>query len=156
MNCDILIRKADKNDVDDIKNITKEAFSEYASKTTAQRIDALFETHMDIENDIENKIVFAAVCGGKVLGSLRLEISENTAYLTRFAVQKADRSRGIGGRLIDYASDFVHKSGVGTLCLHTDLNMKQLVGFYKRHGFEVEAVEETRGYMRALLIKEFE
>lgn len=154
MTGDILIRKANKNDIDDIKNITQEAFSEYASKTTAERIDALFETREDIKNDIENKIVFAAVCGGKVSGSLRLELSGDTAYLTRFAVKKENRSRGVGGELVMHAAEFVRDLGVRELCLHTDLDMKPLIGFYERHGFCVKSFEETRGYKRALLVKE--
>lgn len=153
MNCDILIRKANKNDVDDIWNITQEAFSEYASNTTAQRIDALFETRGDIENDIAGKIVLVAVCGGEISGSLRLQTERETAYLTRFAVKKEHRSRGIGGELLKYAAELVRGNDMRELCLHTDLNMKQLVGFYERHGFGVKSVEKTRGYARALLVK---
>lgn len=153
MACDILIRKANCGDVDDIRSITREAFAEYAANTTAQRIDALFETADDIKKDIENKTVLAAVYGGRISGSLRLEISGNTAQLMRFAVRKENRSCGIGGMLIDYAVDFVREKGVKELYLHTDLNMKPLVGFYERRGFSVKSFENTRGYTRAMLVK---
>lgn len=153
MNCDIQIRKADFNDAFEIHNITLKAFAEYAADTTANRIDALTETEDDVKSDIEKKLVLAAEYRGRLSGSLRLEVSEKSAYLTRFAVRAENRSNGIGSALIDHAADVMRRSGVEEIYLHTDLNMHTLVEFYKRHGFAVKSFENTRGYTRALLVK---
>lgn len=155
MNCDVLIRKAVLSDADEIRNITREAFAGYAAKTTARRIDALEETAEDIKYDITNKIVLAAEQNGKLCGSLRLDISDKTAYLTRFAVKAENRKCGIGSTLMKYADRVMLENGVCELCLHTDLNMKPLIGFYERMGFSVKASENTRGYTRALLSKKY-
>ncbi len=150
------IRAANYGDTDDIKEITHEAFLGYQRISGAESLDALNETETDIENDIDTKFVFVAEYGGVSVGSVRIEIlPDNTAYLTRFGVKENCQNRGIGKAILNFVDELMVKKGVRSICLHTSSKAAPMMRFYYGRGFYVKAIDNSRGYARALMEKEY-
>jgi ribosomal protein S18 acetylase RimI-like enzyme len=153
-----LVRKAIAEDAPYILEITKQVFKTYQEKVgISETIAALTETVDEVIKDIETKDVFTALYNGKVVGSVRIELfGDGTAYLSRFGVDSEFQSKGVGKILLNVVDEEMQKQNVTTLSLHTASRMLSLVRFYYGKGFYIESTTKDRGYIRALLCKEYE
>lgn len=153
----LVVRKAVEGDIPKILEITREAFKMYVEGAgIVGKISALEETYEDVKRDIETKEVFVALLDQIVVGSVRVEVlPDKTAYLSRFAVGVAFQSHGIGKKLMYSVDDSMKEFGITNLYLHTASRMLSLVRFYYGKGFYIESTTKDRGYIRALLIKEY-
>jgi len=152
------IRLAGYDDVKDILSITREAFTKYVelAECDASQLDAMNETEMDVRRDIAEKIVLIAVQDGVPLGSARVQIfPDGTAYLSRFGVKPTNQNNGIGKSIINLIDRIMVNKGVKKLCLHTGSKITSLIRFYYGRGFYIESTDKSRGYVRALLVKEY-
>lgn len=154
----LVVRKAVEGDIPKILEITREAFKMYAEGAgITGRIAALEETYENVKKDIETKQVFVALLDDLLVGSVRVEIlSDKTAYLSRFGVGTAYQSNGIGKVLMSAVDDAMKEFNVTNLYLHTASRMLSLVRFYYGKGFYIESTTKDRGYIRALLCKEYD
>lgn len=152
----VIVRTAVEEDAADIKKITSEAFSAYAKAVgIGNKLAALQETEEDIKRDIQDKVVFIAFKDGQAVGTLRIEIKGDTAYLSRFGVLLAYQKNGIGRALMAVVDKFMTERKVKRLCLHTASKVSSLMRFYYGCGFYVESVSSERGYLRAFLCKDY-
>lgn len=153
----LVVRRAVEGDILKILEITREAFKMYSEGAgIAGRLAALEETYGDVKRDIETKEVFVALLNDEVVGSVRVEIlPDKTAYLSRFGVGAAYQSHGIGKELMEAVDDAMNQFGITNLYLHTASRMLSLVRFYYGKGFYIESTTNDRGYIRALLCKEY-
>lgn len=151
------VRKATFDDIEEIQKITKEAFTRYIELAgITGTIDALEETYEDIKKDIETKEVFIAYINGFAVGSARIEIfPDKTAYLSRFGVRTEYQNNGVGKAIIDVVDMAMKELGVKKLCLHTSAKISPLIRFYYGRGFYIDSTTKDRGYIRALLCKEY-
>ena len=148
------IRRAVLSDIDDIAELTKEAFTKYRTCSGAQHVAALEETYEDIKSDVENKLVLVAFERNVIVGCVRLEVSpDNKAYLTRFAVRNNKSNSGIGKVLINTAVGIMRDANVEEILLHTCRTVKPLMYFYESCGFHLLSCDNSRGSDRALLSK---
>lgn len=152
-----VVRMAREEDIPQIKEVAKEAFSLYTEGAGITAIvGTLEETCEGIKRDIETKLVFVALQGDKIIGSVRVEVkSDNTAYLSRFGVSGSYQNNGVGKILINAVDNAMKKLDVTHLYLHTASRMLSLVRFYYGRGFYIESTTKDRGYIRALLCKEY-
>jgi ribosomal protein S18 acetylase RimI-like enzyme len=153
-----VVRKAVAEDIPQIIEISKEAFGVYAEGAgITAYVSPLEETYEDLKKEISNKLVLVALLDGAIVGSVRIEIYEDkTAYLSRFGVRSEVQNRGIGKLLMNAVDDAMNSLGVTNLYLHTASRMLSLVRFYYGRGFYIESTTKDRGYIRALLCKEYE
>ena len=125
------VREATYDDIPAIMNITREAFVKYRELAGTEHLAALDESYNDVKNDINTKVVLLALSDGEPVGSVRVEVfPDKTAYLSRFAVKVTSQNNGIGKsimNLVDYG-----------------------------RGFYIDSTDKSRGYVRALLIKEYD
>lgn len=135
--------------------ILQNAFKEYSVITGQNKLEALSETVEDICREIASKAVYIAVIDNTVVGTVRLDINGDKAYLSRFAVDYNNRNIGIGKALMNVVDKYLSDKGVKKVTLHTASRHGVLMRFYYGRGFFVEAVETDRGYLRARLIKEY-
>ena len=151
------IKRATIEDIPAIQDITSDAFYRYVKESGIKgEVDALNESYEDIKKDVETKYVFIAFVNGEALGSVRVEIREdNTAYLTRFGVKSHNQNNGIGKTLMSVVDKVMKENSVKRLELHTASKYIPLVRFYYGRGFYIESVSSGRGYLRALLVKEY-
>lgn len=153
------IRLANYDDIPDILSITREAFTKYGEMAGCDpsKLEALRETEADIRRDIADKLVLLAVQDGVPLGSVRVEIfSDHTAYLSRFGVKLNNQNNGIGKSIINLVDRIMINKGVKRLRLHTGSKITPLIRFYYGRGFYIESTDKERGYVRALLVKDYE
>lgn len=151
------VKHATEEDIPAIHKITKEAFLKYCESAELDYdIAALQETYDDICADIKNKNVFVVRIDDEPLGAVRVEILPNhEAYLSRFAVASQHRNNGIGKILMNVVDKVMKENDVKILRLHTAAKVATLIRFYYGRGFYISSVENSRGYPRAELIKEY-
>lgn len=152
-----VVRIATCEDIPKIKEISKEAFRLYAERAEiTEFVSPLNESYEDLEKDIKNKVMLVGIVDGTIVGSVRVEVKpDNTAYLSRFAVREDFQNRGIGKILMNAVDIAMKEKGVTNLYLHTASKMLSLVRFYYGRGFYIESTTKDRGYIRALLCKEY-
>lgn len=152
------VRTANFDDISDIMSITREAFIKYRELAGVEHTAALDETYEDIEEDLKNKVVLIAFSDGDPVGSVRLEIdNENhTAYLSRFGVKISSQNNGIGKSIMNIVDKIMVDRGVKKLSLHTASKITSLVRFYYGRGFYIDSTDKSKGYVRALLVKDYE
>lgn len=151
------VRMATYDDIDDILSITKEAFIKYAELAGIETTQALNETYEDVKKDIDTKIVLIAFSDGVPVGSVRVEVfDDNTAYFSRFGVKVTSQNNGIGKSILNLVDRIMKKKGVKKLSLHTASKITSLIRFYYGRGFYIDSTDKSKGYIRALLIKEYE
>lgn len=152
------VKHATEDDIPAIHKITKDAFLKYCEMAGLDYdIEALNETYDDIRSDINTKSVFVVRIDDDPVGSVRVEILPNgEAYLSRFAVATHHRNNGIGKILMNVVDKYMRANGVKILRLHTASKVTALIRFYYGRGFYIASVENSRGYPRAELIKEYD
>lgn len=150
------VRLATEADAKSIMEITREAFLIYKDMSGAEILDALSESLDDVKKDIENKIVLIAMSDGEPVGCVRVEIcDEKTAWLTRFAVKVTCQNNGIGKSMMNHVDKVMKREGVKSISLYTASKVASLIRFYYGRGFYVESTDDSRGYVRARLVKEY-
>ena len=146
------VRLANYDDIPAIMNITREAFVKYQ-----QNLAALEESYNDVKKDIDTKVVLLALSDGEPVGSVRVEVfPDKTAYLSRFAVKVTSQNNGIGKSIMNLVDKIMVKKGVTQIQLHTGSKITSLIRFYYGRGFYIDSTDKSRGYVRALLIKEYQ
>jgi len=151
------IRRATEEDVCAIKEIMQESFGKYIKDAGLPgTLDALNESSEDIVSDIKNKYVFIASKDSEAIGSVRVEIlPDNTAYITRFGVKLSYQNIGVGRSLLYAVDELLASKGVKKAFLHTASKNLDLVRFYYGMGFHIDSTTKDRGYIRALMVKEY-
>ncbi len=158
MNYSFVIRKAQAEDAKAIQGIMHEAFKKYMTDTgLSGTMEALEESIETIVNDINSKDVFIAFIDDVPVGTIRIHILEdNTAYISRFGVRLEYHNIGIGKSLMNLADKLLKSKGVKKVSLHTASRYLDLIRFYYGRGFYIDSTTKDRGYIRALLVKEYE
>lgn len=151
------IRLAEEADIPDIMRITREAFTKYKELAGIGHVDALDETYEDVKRDVESKIVLLALSDGEPVGSARIEVfPDNTAELTRFGVKVTSQNNGIGKSIMNLVDRMMIRCNVKSIHLYTGAKITPLIRFYYGRGFYIRSTDDSRGYIRARLIKEYE
>jgi ribosomal protein S18 acetylase RimI-like enzyme len=157
MNYSFIIRKAATEDAYAILKIMQEAFKKYMQDTgLSGTMEALSETIDEIEDDIAKKEVYIALIDDNPVGSIRINfLPDNTAYISRFGVMLNYHNIGIGKSLMNLADKILISKGIKKVSLHTASKYRDLIRFYYGRGFYIESTSTERGYIRALLVKEY-
>lgn len=150
------VRLATEEDIPSIMEITQEAFKKYAELVGVETVTALSETYEDVKHDLKTKLVLIAIADGVPVGSMRLEVrDDHTAYLSRFGVRTTNQNAGIGKSMMHLADKLMMKHGVKQVHLHTCSTVSSLIRFYYGRGFYIDSTDTEKGYIRALLIKDY-
>ncbi|HOV69717.1 MAG TPA: GNAT family N-acetyltransferase [Clostridia bacterium] len=154
----IVIRAAKEEDIPEILEIIKDAFTRYANELKMpERVMALKENEQILADEMKKKRVLVCVTNGIISGTIRYEIlPNNIAYISRFGVRADMQKNGVGQALIEAITDECISKNVLAIALHTSSKMKNLIRFYYKHDFYIHSTSFDRGYVRALLIKEMQ
>lgn len=151
------VRMANYADIPAIMNITREAFVKYQQMSGVEKLAALEESYNDVKHDIDTKVVLLALSDGEPVGSVRVEVfPDHTAYLSRFAVKVTSQNNGIGKSIMNLVDKIMIKKGVTEIKLHTGAKITPLIRFYYGRDFYIDSTDKSRGYVRALLVKEYQ
>ena len=144
------VRLANYDDIPAIMNITREAFVKYQKMSGVEKLAALEESYNDVKKDIDTKVVLLALSDGEPVGSVRVEVfPDKTAKVT-------SQNNGIGKSIMNLVDKIMVKKGVTQIQLHTGSKITSLIRFYYGRGFYIDSTDKSRGYVRALLIKEYQ
>ncbi len=151
------VRKATIEDIAEIQKITKEAFEKYVELAgITVPLDALEETCDTVKKDIETKEVLIAFIDNVPVGSARISfLSEDSAYLTRFGVRLQYQNNSVGKAIMNVIDLHMQQSNIKKLYLHTASKFTTLVRFYYGRGFYIDSTTKDKGYIRALMCKEY-
>jgi ribosomal protein S18 acetylase RimI-like enzyme len=154
---EVIVRKASACDVEEIRILASDSFRIYAENAEITEFVApLNESYDKVKSEVETKNVFVALVNGKIIGSLRIEVkSDNTAYLSKFGISSLYQNYGVGKMLMKAVDESMEDIGIDKLYLHTSSRMFSLIKFYYGGGFYIESTTKDRGYIRALLCKEY-
>ncbi len=157
INYSFIIRRATKEDAASINDIMKESFKKYMEDAgLTGSMEALQESVQDIENDIAQKDVFIALIDSIPVGSIRVQVlPDNTAMISRFGVKLDYHNIGIGKSLMNLVDKMLKAKGVTKVSLYTASKYRDLIRFYYGRGFYIDSTTKDRGYIRALLVKEY-
>lgn len=157
MNYSFVIRKATPEDAEAIRIIMEESFRKYMEDTgLTGTMEALEESVEAIRADIETKEVYIAIIDRIPVGSIRMEaFPDGTAYISRFGVRLEYHNIGIGKALVNLIDKSLKSKGIKRVSLHTASKYKELVRFYYGRGFYIDSTTKDRGYVRALMVKEY-
>lgn len=157
VNYSFIIRKAIVEDAPAIKEIMQESFKKYMEDTgLTGSMEALQESCEDIISDITAKEVYIAIIDSVAVGSVRVQLlPDNTAYLSRFGVRLCYHNIGIGKSLMNLVDKLLIARNVKSVSLHTASKYRDLVRFYYGRGFYIDSTTKDRGYVRALMVKEY-
>lgn len=157
MNYSFIIRKATVEDAEAVKGILQESFKKYMQDSgLTGTMEALEESIETIQKEIQEKEVFIALIDNIPVGTIRVQIlPDGNAYISRFGVRLEYHNIGIGKSLMNLADKLLLSKGVKKVSLHTASKYRDLVRFYYGRGFYIESTSTDRGYIRALLVKEY-
>ena len=150
------IRKATEADIPGILHITHLAFRIYKEETHADvQLSALTEDEEVVRSDIKNDEVFVAIQNRRIYGCIRVrKLSDDLAYIYRFAVDPDEHNAGVGTKLIEHAIEYCTEAGFAAIALHTNSKYFKLARYYYGRQFYVHSTDDSRGYIRALFVKE--
>lgn len=157
MNYSFVIRKAVLDDAVAIHDIMLESFKKYMKDAGLEgTMEALEETIDDIRRDIVEREVFIALVDDIPVGSIRVRIQpDNTAYISRFGVRLDYHNIGIGKAFMNLVDKLLKSRGVSRVTLYTASKYTDLIHFYYGRGFYIDSTTKDKGYVRALLVKEY-
>ena len=152
------VRKATSSDVYAIRELARKSFKMYALNAgITELVVPLEESYEDVLKAVETTNVFVALSNEEVIGSVRIKVeADHSAYLSRFGVSSFHQNNGIGKILMNAVDISMMELGVTSLRLHTASRMFSLIRFYYGRCFYIESTNNDRGYIRALLCKEYE
>lgn len=158
MNYSFIIRKAAVEDAASVQSIIRQSFKKYMEDTgLTGTMEALEESIEVIKEDILSKEVFIAIIDDTPVGTIRVQLlPEGTAYISRFGVSLDYHNIGIGKALMNLVDKILTAKGIRRVSLHTASKYKDLIRFYYGRGFYIDSTTKDRGYVRAMLVKEYQ
>ena len=124
----MIITKADKSDLKNILELQYLAYQSEAKLLNNYQIPPLKQTIEEIEQEYEKGIFLKAIGkAGKIIGSVRAYIENDTAYIGKLIVQPDKQSQGIGTKLVQTIEQecpanryeiFTSDKSLRTICLY--------------------------------------
>ena len=96
----MIVERASVEDAGEILALQKLAYVSEAEIYHDFTIPPLTQTPEQMEEDFEKQHVLKAVMDGKIVGSVRAHVNENTCYVGRLIVHPEFRNQGIGTLLM--------------------------------------------------------
>lgn len=157
MEYSFIIKRAQPDDAKYIQMLIKDAFSNYLRSVQFNGdLESLEETIEDIKRDIQTKEVFIGFIDDTPVGTIRVQINpNNTAYISRFGVSSNYHNMGIGKALINLVDRLLVSKNIASVSLHSASKHRDLIKFYYGRGFFIDSTTNDRGYIRALLVKNY-
>lgn len=129
-----MIRSLEEKDIDAIVELEKECFNDAWSREAILR---------DVEtNDLARHFVLEKE--GKIIGYIFFWITFDSATIINLAVEKEERKKGYGQRLLEACIEACEAEGCEFLTLEVRASNKAAQSLYKKNGFM--CVNIKKGY----------
>jgi len=97
----MIIEQASVEDAQEILDLQKLAYQSEAAIYNDYTIPPLTQTLEGIETDFEKQVFLKATIGGRIIGSVRGYMNEETCFIGRLIVHPDFQNRGIGAGLLN-------------------------------------------------------
>ena len=139
MKGEVYVRKACKNDIDKMLNLLKELF-------LMEGVDFDRESQYNgllflMENE-HRAAAFVAELSKEIVGMCTIQTlistakASYTAYIEDLCVDSDYRSKGVGGKLLEYCEIWCINNNINKIHLLADGRNKKALNFYKKNGWE--------------------
>jgi N-acetylglutamate synthase-like GNAT family acetyltransferase len=152
----ITIRKAVPNDATQIHSVLAVAFADYYTMLGITP-PGISETTDDIKEDIGRKNVLVARASNTLtVGTVRYHMIDSVCYISRFGILPNWQSGGTGEKLFLEVERNAKELGASAIMLHSAAKLSKQVRYYYGQGFFIHSTDFSKGYIRALFIKELD
>lgn len=97
----MVIERATITDAEEILSLQKLAFQSEAEIYGSFNIAPLTQTLEELKEEFSSKIVLKAVSNGRIIGSVRASLKEETCYIGSLIVHPDFQNQGIGTKLMN-------------------------------------------------------
>ena len=136
--CVIEVRRATKEELPVVHEITLAAFEEYRGAVDPPP-SAIDETYEEVEASFATDEIILALLDGEPAGSIRLSFRDDHIYCSRVAVHPSKQRRGVAGAMLDHIAEIAKSRGYPEVRLATREVMKSNLRLYERNGFQITA-----------------
>ncbi|MHA1770583.1 MAG: GNAT family N-acetyltransferase [Candidatus Thorarchaeota archaeon] len=137
---EVLIRRAELGEVEEIRSIIKEAYAGIKSQLSREP-GALKESLDKIARQIQMGNVYVAIIGNQIVGTMRVILHGQVGVISRVAVARKFRNRRIGTILIEYAENLLTHRNAKIAEIEVYGAIDEQKTFYERVGYK--EIEKT-------------
>ncbi len=141
----MIVRKAEKNDLDNIKDLNKRIFVNNSQYDSDSKLDFAHTNEGDkyFRKAIENKdgVFFVAIDDGKMIGYVNGETKliqhriSNYFEVDNLGVVPESKGKGIGKMLLEKVTRWAKEHGYNKIYLSCYVKNVEALAFYKRNDF---------------------
>lgn len=130
-----LYLRAEKSDAPEILGLQKTAYQSEAEIYGDESLPALQQTLEEVQKEFDRpgQVFLKTVVNGKIIGSMRGYVENDTAYLSRVLVHPYFRNRGIGRQLVNEMEKVF--PNVKRFEVKTGHKSEQNLARFKAHGY---------------------
>lgn len=147
MKTELKYRKASLADVDKLKALGIESYSEFSkvlTNTNWNKMNSFLESDANLIRLIHQSTVFVCEKGSDIIGMIYLVPSgnptelfqENWSYIRFLGVNTKFRGNGIGKKLTDLCMEYAKETNEKYVALHTSEFMDAARAIYEKRGFK--------------------
>ncbi len=154
-NTEIQIEPARLADVQEILLLQKQAFITEAEWHGNYDIEPLRQTVESLRADFDSHCFLKAVCGGRIVGSVKYRALDDRVWVGKLMVDTNYRGRGLGRKLLAEVERINPETArfqlVTAACSHHNIRLYESVGYRVTREY---ADDEQDGFRMVEMIKE--
>ena len=134
----VLVRKAEEKDIDEIHTLLSEAFAFYRRDYTKEAYDATVVAKEEIGRRIERQdmVILIAQLQDAVVGTAALKIVADEFYIQSMAVKPGVQRKGVGMSILRAIEDYAKEMHARALFLECSEPLTKAIRLYEKFGFE--------------------
>ena len=151
MELNVIIERAAFEDAEEILDLQKLAYQSEAEIYDDHTIPPLTQTLGEIRNDFQRQIFLKASTGGKIIGSVRAFLKEETCFIGRLIVHPDFQNQGIGIKLMNEVErEFIQARRFE---LFTGQKSERNIHLYQKLGYHVFKTETVTKDLQLLYME---
>ncbi len=148
-----VIEVAEFSDLTDILTLQKDCYQEEAEIYQDYSIPPLTQTLVSIEKDYDHLVFLKYTNQGKIIGSVRAKLIEQTCEIGRLIVDQNHRRKGIGKQLMEAIE--AHFNQVKRYELFTGHLSQRNLSFYQKLGYLQFRSEVVNSKLNLVFLEKF-
>ena len=149
----MIIERADMNDAEEILNLQKLAYQSEAAIYEDDTIPPLTQTLDEIKADFHKQVFLKAFDQGRIIGSVRGYIREDTCFIGRLIVHPEFQNQGIGTQLMNEIENDFGKAK--RFELFTGHKSEKNISLYQKLRYQTFRMQKVTENLNLLFMEKF-